>query len=448
MKIFNSILLIFFILLSYLFAGENYWSYIEGTSIAYVLDIAVDPVNPDIVYFCGYNGEDYNAYKSIDGGLTFQQMTDLPIDNSFLRIAIAPSSPNIIFITLGMFSPASIFKSEDYGTTWVPADSGTATIGCGIAVDPFHPDTVYYAETYPYKSIDGGENWFQSGVGITNYYCYDIVINPINPNILYLCSVMQGIFTGTIYKSINGAETWEEKANGIPWANDIHHLAIDPIHTDTIYASTLQTPPPLVSSIYKSIDGGENWFEIDNGLPNIGSSPPCLAIDPLRPNIVFAGFSWDNETVYRSTNGGESWEQFNVGLPEYEINTLAVTPTTPPTIFAGTGSGQGVWMYTDTTVGIDEQNPEIKLHHNFLHQNYPNPFNPETVISFTLKKQQKVSLTLYDIKGKKVKTIFKGTARKGKTSYTLKSDELSSGIYLYKLKTVTEELVEKCVLMR
>ena len=436
-----------FFCLSTLSAGENYWSYIEGTNIAYIIDIVVDPINSNNVYFGGYNSGDYGAYKSIDGGETFQQMTDLPINVSTCGIAISPSSANILFISFGWNSPAAIYKSENYGINWIPSDNGLETGGIGIAVDPVHPDTVYFASTYPYKSIDGGENWFWSGEGITNYYCYDVVINPLNPDILYLCSFMQGGFTGTICKSINGAETWEEKSNGIPWSNDIHHLAIDPLHPDTIYAG-INPYPPTHSTVYKTINGGEYWFEVDNGLPDVQSAPTCLAIDPLRSDMIYAGFNNGGATVYRSTNGGESWQEFNVGLPEYEINTLAVTPATPPTIFAGTGSGQGVWMYTDTTVGIDEQTPGITLHNDLLHQNYPNPFNPETVISFTLQKEQKVSLTLYDLKGRKVKTVFAGTARKGKSSYILKSDELASGIYLYKVKTEMEKLVKKCVLMR
>ena len=443
MKKTNTILFIIFLYISSLFSGENCWTQIEDTQIAYIHDIAIDPVNSDNVYFGGYNGE-YGVFKSVDGGETFQQITDLPTGVSMSKIAISPSSPNILFTSFGWNSPAAIYKSENYGTNWLPADNGLETGGIGIAVDPIHSDTVYFAATYPYKSIDGGESWFISGEGITNYYCIDIVINPINPEILYVCSIMQGGFTGTIYKSINGAENWEEKASGIPWANDIHHLAIDPIQPNTIYASTMQTPPPIISSVYKSIDGGENWFEIDNGLPNIGSAPPCLAIDPFRPNIIFAGFSWDNETIYRSENGGESWENFNVGLPEYEIKALSVSPTTPPTIFAGTVS-HGLWVYTDTTVGSDNYELEIT---NYELKNYPNPFNPETVISFTLHKKQKVSLCLFNIKGEKVKTIFEGAAEKGKSSFTLKVDELASGIYLYKLKTEKEEIFRKCVLLK
>ena len=447
MRTINSILIFYLICLSSLFAGDNYWTQVEGTNIAYITDIAIDPANPNNVYFGGYNG-DYGVFRSTDGGETFQQITDLPIGVSTCSIAISPSSTNILYISFGWNSPAAIYKSENYGINWLPADNGLETGGIGIAVDPIHSDTVYFAATYPYKSIDGGENWFMSGEGVTNYYCIDIVINPINPDIVYLCSTAQ-FFPAMIYKSINGAENWEEKANGLPASYfDIHHLAINPINSEIIYAGVSgydSEQNPFVT-VYKTVNGGESWLEIGEGLEVISSAPACIAIDPLRPQIIFSGFT-QGYGVYRSTNEGENWENFNVGLPEYEIKALAVSPTTPPTIFAGTVS-HGLWVYTDTTVGIDEQNIEIIHPINFLHQNYPNPFNPETTISFNLNKEQEISLTLYNIKGEKIKNIFEGRAGKGKSSYNFKSNDLASGIYFYKLKTEKEELVKKCLLMK
>ena len=63
-------------------------------------------------------------------------------------------------------------------------------------------------------------------------------------------------------------------------------------------------------------------------------------------------------------------------------------------------------------------------------------------------KKQKISLNLFNIKGEKVKTIFRGTAEKGESSFRLNADELSSGIYLYKLKTEKEDFFRKCILLK
>jgi len=75
-----------------------------------------------------------------------------------------------------------------------------------------------------------------------------------------------------------------------------------------------------------------------------------------------------------------------------------------------------------------------------LYSNYPNPFNPSTTISFSLPKEENIELTIYNIKGQKVKTLYSGIAEEGKHTMVWEGKdsngkEVSSGIYFYKLKT-------------
>ena len=75
-----------------------------------------------------------------------------------------------------------------------------------------------------------------------------------------------------------------------------------------------------------------------------------------------------------------------------------------------------------------------------LRQNYPNPFNPETVISYDLPKGDFVSLSVYDLLGRKVKTLVSDYQSEGQYSVTWNGRDdsgtsLSSGVYLYTIKT-------------
>lgn len=84
-----------------------------------------------------------------------------------------------------------------------------------------------------------------------------------------------------------------------------------------------------------------------------------------------------------------------------------------------------------TGVGDEE---EIALPSAFtLGQNYPNPFNPKTNIPFSLNVSSDVTLTVYDITGRKVETQALGVHGVGDHVVEFKSDSYSSGIYLYKL---------------
>jgi len=90
---------------------------------------------------------------------------------------------------------------------------------------------------------------------------------------------------------------------------------------------------------------------------------------------------------------------------------------------------------------------------NLLHQNYPNPFNPITTISYQLPENGKVELTVYNLKGQKVKTLVNETLDYGDHTviWNGKDDNgksVSSGIYLYKLKTDNFENTKKMILLK
>ena len=96
-------------------------------------------------------------------------------------------------------------------------------------------------------------------------------------------------------------------------------------------------------------------------------------------------------------------------------------------------------------VGINENNI---LTDYTLTQNYPNPFNPTTTISYQLPKNGKVEITVYNLKGQKVKTLINETLESGNHSVIWEgTDEngksVSSGIYLYNLKINYESVAMK-----
>jgi len=70
-----------------------------------------------------------------------------------------------------------------------------------------------------------------------------------------------------------------------------------------------------------------------------------------------------------------------------------------------------------------------------LYQNYPNPFNPVTTISFFLPEVSVVNLSVYDMLGQKVEDIYTGRLNAGKSVFDFSPDDLSSGMYIYRLST-------------
>lgn len=88
-----------------------------------------------------------------------------------------------------------------------------------------------------------------------------------------------------------------------------------------------------------------------------------------------------------------------------------------------------------------------------LHQNYPNPFNPETTIQFDIAKESAVKLQIYNIRGQLVKTLVNTRLNAGKHSIVWNGinenkEKVSSGIYLYKVSSGKDNVVNKMILMK
>lgn len=80
--------------------------------------------------------------------------------------------------------------------------------------------------------------------------------------------------------------------------------------------------------------------------------------------------------------------------------------------------------------------------------NYPNPFNPTTQISYQLKEAAEVTIKIYDVLGKEVKTLVDGFKEEGYHQVSFDASSLSSGIYFYTMKTKEKYDIQKMLLVR
>lgn len=83
-----------------------------------------------------------------------------------------------------------------------------------------------------------------------------------------------------------------------------------------------------------------------------------------------------------------------------------------------------------------------------LYQNYPNPFNPVTTIRFEVPSDQKVTLEIFDVLGRKVKTLFDGEAKRGLVAVDFNASGFASGIYFYTIRTNEFSATKKLMLMK
>jgi hypothetical protein len=102
--------------------------------------------------------------------------------------------------------------------------------------------------------------------------------------------------------------------------------------------------------------------------------------------------------------------------------------------------------YSTTDVAAAEQSvPKVFG----LSQNYPNPFNPSTVVSFTVSRQGKAVLKVYDALGREVAELFNGEANPGRQySRVFGASKIASGVYFSVLSSGSEHAVKKMILMK
>jgi hypothetical protein len=151
-------------------------------------------------------------------------------------------------------------------------------------------------------------------------------------------------------------------------------------------------------------------------------------------------FSFEIITNGRSINQPiMNYTVFNVDSGEFENGYVV--------------SGQqesSVVMFGD--IGEPDDNVPV-IEKTQLYNNYPNPFNPETNISFSIPVEQKVKITIYNLKGQKVRQLLSGQFESGRHSVVWEGKDdngkqVGSGLYFYKLKTDNKEFSKKMLLLK
>jgi hypothetical protein len=114
-------------------------------------------------------------------------------------------------------------------------------------------------------------------------------------------------------------------------------------------------------------------------------------------------------------------------------------------VYRGSAPDIGAYEFDQTTNIKKKLEAPIKY---FLSQNYPNPFNPNTVISWQLAVSSHVKLSIYNIIGQKIETLLNKPMTAGYHEVEFNGENLSSGVYLYRIEAGAWQDVKKMVLLR
>jgi photosystem II stability/assembly factor-like uncharacterized protein len=294
-----------------------------------VISLATDPADPSAVYAGTTTA---GVFRSTSNGRRWSPArSGLSATWPIQALAVDPFAPATVYAgTQG----GGVYKTSDAGTTWSLTSSGLRDRNVlALALDPV-AEGVAYAGTLDgvYKTTDGAANWSAVYRPPATAIIYTVVTDPATSGTAYIGIVSS--FESGVFKTVDGGENWALANDGIPAVT--RSLAIDPLDADVLYAGVecqgIDDP-----CVYKTTDGAATWQPMSGGFT--GTIVSGLAIDPVDDAIVYAS-GYFFKGVYRTSNGGASWSSFHEGLKNDSVQAIAMDAVTGATVYIGTfGSG-------------------------------------------------------------------------------------------------------------
>jgi hypothetical protein len=388
---------------------------------------------------------------------------------------------------------SGLFKSTDNGLSWIKLDSllGNA-VTLTFSLDENNTDKIFlikglsnYSNAgYFYKSTNNGLSW-DSIATPDDAPIKDFILSSLDPNEYYTITYTYGQGFTTVqlfFKSTNAGDDWVyECCPGDPFSGMIMNFAIDKINHEILYISGTS----YGAFFNYSTDRGNNWqtlsgegghivftdlflheriyiFQYKSRFYSDDGGVTWNTMDgEFTTDAIFLSFFQDentsviyalmNEGLYYSNPENIYWKLIpgSESLPLYNSSSHYVDciSTTPEgnRIYIGTFSG----IYsTKFVTGIDEL-PDNTLPVEFhLGQNYPNPFNPVTTITYSIPKTSNVSLIVYDILGREIKTLVNEEKLPGNYSVEFNGANFASGVYFYIMKADNFIDTKKLILLK
>ncbi len=379
---------------------EMHWRMIGPTRGGRTRASAGVPGQPNVFYVGAVNG---GVWKTDDSGRTWTPIFDDQPSQAVGAIAVAPSDPNIVYVSSGeglarpdLALGDGMYKSTDAGKTWTHLGLRNSQGIPALAVDPRDPNRIFAAalghpyganeERGIYLSTDGGQNWQKVLSKGENVGGSDVEIDASNPDVVYaaLWELRLGPWEdgnqyngtgGGLFKSTDGGKTWRPLANGLPKGMIQINLTIAPNQPSRLFAAVAsargENAPGSDVGIYRSDDGGENWQRITmDGRPagRIGGGDlPMPKVDPKNPDIVYS----TSTVTMKSTDGGKTWGSFRGAPGGDDYQNMWINPNDPNIILLVGDQGALVTVNGGKTWSTWYNQPTAQLYHVATSNSFP-----------------------------------------------------------------------------
>ncbi|HKW65378.1 MAG TPA: hypothetical protein VJN89_22695, partial [Candidatus Acidoferrum sp.] len=209
-----------------------------------------------------------------------------------------------------------------------------------VVFSPLEPHTLYFAANVLFKTIDAGNSWQVISPDLTRE-SYEIPVNlgvfaasdpekgkhrgviyAVAPSFKEVNTIWAGTDDGLIHITRDGGKSWQNVTPPQlkPWSK-VSVIEASHFEAGTAYAAINSFRlDDLRAHIYRTRDFGKTWTEITKGIPDGGASN-VVREDPVRKGLIFAG---TEGSVYVSFNDGDDWQPLQLNLPHTSMRDLAI----------------------------------------------------------------------------------------------------------------------------
>jgi PKD repeat protein len=354
--------------------GANWQPLTDANQVwMYIFSIAIDPVNQNIIYAgTGNNGN--QVIKSTDGGASWNQTGAGPGGSMIRKILIHPTNPSIVFAC----ASNGIWRSTNSGASWTQVHS---TYKEDIEFKPDDLNIMYATGNDVARSTDNGVTWttLTSAQGITNTGRTLVAVSPANPNYVYICQASGSLF-GRIYKSTDAGVSFNTTVVGNP-SSGTNYFGYDADGTGTSGQAThdmgLCVSPTNAEDV--AIAGIICWRSVNGATSFTATTEWALPNSTGYNHADVHGLFWINSTMYsisdgglfKSIDNGDNWTDISNGLGIRQFYRFANSPTNANVITGGAqdngtaarqASGNWVdWLGADGMEGLVSPTDHLRL---------------------------------------------------------------------------------------